>query len=148
MNINGVTIFLIVWVIIATFLITSFYRRGKRALSIFPDINSVMVKYRDMSASGYSTKNWITKRGRASGVLDIVVTDDELWLKSMLLFAGILKKYDLLHKIPLKKIMKANNITGRKVTLDFKSETGENKQVVLITKRPDELIRAIKNNNS
>ena len=140
---DGGTIFLIVWVVVAAFILTTLYKRGKRALSIFPDINSVLVIYRDKSASGHSTKSWTTKMGGARNVLDIIVTDKELWLKSMLLFAGIGQQYDLLHKISLDNITRADR-QGNKITVDFKTEHGEDKQVVLMTKRADDFLKAIK----
>ncbi|BDD01378.1 hypothetical protein [Persicobacter psychrovividus] len=140
---NGETIFLIVWVIVAAFILTTFYKRGKKALSIFPDIHSVRVVYRDKSASGHSNKSWTTKMGGARNALDIVVTDKELWLKSMLLFAGIGKHYDLLHKVSLDNIIRTDR-QGRKITVDFKTEDGKDKQVVFMTKRPDDFLKAIK----
>ena len=124
-------------------MLTVLFLRGKKALSIFPDIDSVRVVYRDKTASGFSSKSWVTRMGGASGVLDIVVTDRELWLKSMWLFASVGKRYDLLHKISLENITGADS-NGRKITLDFRTEDGELKQVVLITKRPDEFLKAIR----
>lgn len=82
--------------------------------------------------------------GGARNVLDVVVTDKELWLKSMLLFAGIGKQYDLLHKVSLDNIKRAER-QGSKITLYFRTEDGENKQIVLTIKRPDEFLKAIKN---
>ena len=143
---DSVTIFLIVWVIVAVFILVTLYRRGKKALSIFPTIDPVRVVYRDKSASGYSTKSWITKMGGANNVLDILVTDDELWLKSMLLFAGIGKQHDLLHKVPLANITRVSR-EGGDITVDFKTDNGENKQVILVTKSPDDFLRALENKN-
>ncbi len=139
---EGQTIFLIIWVIVTTLIMTKLYISGKKALSIFPDINTIQVLYRDKSASGHSTQTWKTRIGGASGILDIVVTDKELWLKSMLLFAGIGEKHDLLHKITLNNITDVNK-EGKKVTIDFKLEDGKGKQVILLTKRPDDFIKAI-----
>jgi len=138
------TIFLIVWTIAVVLILSKLYIIGKKALSIFPDINTVQVVYRDKSASGNSTQSWKTKMGGAKNVLDIVVTDKELWIKSMLLFAGIGKRYDLLHKVSLNNI-KGVNPKGKKITIDFKTEDGEDKQVVIITKRPDDFMKAINN---
>jgi len=143
MEIDGITILVIVWVIIVVFIFIAFYKMGRKALAIFPDIDSVIVKYRDYSASGYSTKSMITKIGGASKVLDIVVTKDEVWLKSMILFAGICQYYDLLHKIPFNQITNAKK-DGKKVILDFQSGEGEGKQVILLTHSPDNFLKEIK----
>lgn len=142
---SGETIFLTAWVIVVVFILTTLYKRGKKALFIFPDINSVHVVYRDKSASGYSTKSSRTKMGGARNVLDIVVTDKELWIKSMLIFASIGQQFDLLHKISLSNITQANR-EGRKITLNFKTEEGDDRQVVLLTKWPGDFLNAIRKN--
>jgi len=127
------SILILVAVSLAGIMLKTFYDRGKKALSIFPDINSVTVKYRDKTALGYSTKSWQTKIGGASRALDIVVTDKELWLKSFLLFAGITQQHDLLHRISLNKITRVKE-NGAEIILDFKNEKGEKKQVVINTR--------------
>lgn len=140
---DGGTIFFIVWLIVAAFILIKFFLSGKEALSIFPNINTVKVVYRDKSASGNSTQNWHTRIGGAHNSLDIVVTDKEFWLKSMLLFAGIGKRSDLLHKVPLHNIVGINK-EGKRVIVDFKTEDGKDKQVILLTKKPDNFIKAIR----
>lgn len=140
---NGATIFIILWVTGAIFILTSSYKRGKKALSIFPDIKSVSVVYRDKSASGRSNKSWETRMGAAVKVLDIVVTEDELWLKSKILFAGFGKRFDLLHKVPLNNIIAAQK-QGRTVIVDFRIEGGEHTQVEIRTKYPEDFLKAIK----
>ncbi len=143
---RGETIFLGLWVIVIAFILITLYKRGKKALSIFPDFQSVHVVYRDKSASGQSNKSGRTKMGGARNSLDIVVTNEELWLKNMLLFASIGKQYDLLHRVPLQNILSADQ-QGKRVTVDFKTEDGEDKQVVLMTKQPSDFLKALKNKN-
>jgi hypothetical protein len=123
-------------------MLKTFYDNGKRALSIFPHIDSVKIKYRDKTATGYSTQSWKTKVGGASRAIDIVVTDQELWLKSFLLFAGITKQHDLLHKIPLTRI-KGVKVIKDDITLDFINEKSEKKQVVLRTRNKQEFLESI-----
>src|SRR5688572_15243352 len=130
---TGQTIFLALWVIVTVYVLWGLYMRGKRALSIFPDISTVKVHYRDKKASGHSTKNWKTKVGGARNSMDIVVTDKELWIKSMLLFAGILQQHDLLHRVPLDRITGTQE-NGKEIVLDFVNEKGEAKQIVVITR--------------
>lgn len=140
----GVGSFLILVAVSLTgIMIKTFYDRGKKALSIFPDINSVTVKYRDKTALGYSTKSWQTKIGGTSRALDIVVTDNELWLKSFLLFAGITQQHDLLHKISLKKITRIKE-NGKEITLDFVNVKGEKKQVVINTRDKAEFLSSLR----
>lgn len=139
---GGSSILILVFIAIAVVMLKTFYDSGKRALSIFPDIKTVQVRYQDKTAMGYSTKSWNTKVGGASRVVEIVVTDKELWLRSFLLFAGITKQHDLLHKIPLHKIMKVRENNGE-LTLDFKSEKGEPKQVVLNTRDKNAFLESL-----
>jgi hypothetical protein len=140
---NGETIFIIISALAAIFIIISFYTRGKKAKSIFPPIDTVNIIYRDKSASGYSTKSLKTKVSGANNTLDIVVTDSELWLTSKLLLASIGNTYDLLHRIPLDSILRVES-KGKKITIDFKNQDNEDKQVVVMTKNMDEFFKALK----
>jgi hypothetical protein len=136
------SIFLIAFVAIVIVMLKTFYDSGKKALSMFPDVNSVKVAYRDRTASGYSTKSWKTKIGGASRSVDIIVTDKELWLRSFLLLAGITKQHDLIHKIQLNKIIRVKESNGQ-ITLYFKNDQGESKQVVLNTRDKTEFLQSI-----
>ncbi len=136
------TLFLTIWAIGAVFVLTRLFLSGKKALSIFPDIGEVVVRYRDKTGSGRSMQSWKTKIGGAKNVLDIVVTDKELWLKGMMLFAGVCERFDLLHKVPLANITNVQQ-DGISITIDFTSVDGKDKQLVLVTKRPDAFVNAI-----
>ena len=140
------TIFIIVWVLLAGLMLIVFYKRGKKALSIFPDLDSVNVLYRDKTASGYSKQSLKAKAGGARSMLDIIVTDTELWLKSKVLFASISQKADLLHKIPLGKIIEISQ-DGKRLTLAFTSESGTIKQIVIVSKKPEDLLKAVNKKN-
>jgi len=63
--------------------------------------------YQEWFASGYSTKNILTRLGGARGVLRLVVTKDVLWVTSWFPFSLIAAFYDLEHVIPLERIMSA-----------------------------------------
>ncbi|MBL4754005.1 MAG: hypothetical protein JKY52_10490 [Flavobacteriales bacterium] len=132
-----------IWFIGFAYAITALFVRGKKALSIFPDPEGVKILFQD-KMSGYSTKSRMTKRGGANKVLHIVVTDEELWLKSNWIFAGIGTYYDLIHKVKRANI---TNVEGKEksVIVDFLNDKGENKQVVLITRKLDELFSALNN---
>lgn len=137
------SLLLLVGVAVGIVILKTFYDQGKKALSIFPDIHTVNVVYRDKTALGYSTRSWKTKFGGASRSLDIVVTDKELWLRSFLLLAGITKQHDLLHKIPLGRITSAKeNKEG--IVLAFKGEKGEGKQVVINTRDKAAFLKSIR----
>ena len=135
-------VFLIIWFLIVITILLIFYTQGKKALAIFPPLNTVNVIYRDKSASGRSLHSFKTKFGGARKVLDIVVTDNEIWLKSMLLFAFIQKRNDLLHKVKLDQI-KSIKLEEKKVKLSFTSN-GQNTDIELFTSNPLKLIDALK----
>ena len=139
---EGSAILLLVGILVTGIMLKTFYDRGKKALSIFPDINSVTVRYRDKTALGYSTKSWQTKIGGTSRAIDIVVTDKELWLKSFLLLAGITQQHDLVHRIPLTRIIRVKE-KGSEIILDFKNDKGEKKQVVINTRDKAEFLRTL-----
>jgi hypothetical protein len=139
---SGKTLFVIAWFIVVAYLVFILYKRGKKAISIFPPIDSVKIKYRDKSASGFSSQSFKTRIGGSNKLLDIVVTDKELWLKSKLLFASIGQRNDLLHKISLDKIEQVVR-EGNKVIVNFRTDSGEEKQVVLMTKGIDDFIKAL-----
>jgi len=97
------------------------YIRGKSALVIFPNITSVDVLFREKGVSGNSRKSLKTKFGGAKNVLDVIVTDCELWIRSPLLFAGFSKTYDLLHKVQLSHISNVES-NKKKVVISFNSD--------------------------
>lgn len=142
---NGSTIFFLSWCILMLIMFYLFYTRGKKAIAIFPDIQTVVVKFRDRTASGYSTKSLMTKLGGSGRGLDIIVTENELWLKCPLLFASILEQHDLLHRVPLINIINVEHISD-KVSIEFTSQSGIPTKVVLTIKKPAELLAALAKN--
>ena len=105
-----------------------YYTIGKKILSIFPALDSVKVNYRYKWASGYSTKSIFTKIGRIRFASDIVVTDQELWIKTHPLIAYKAARFDIIHKIPFDAILHVT-ANGKQVTIDFIGEEYEHKQV-------------------
>jgi len=137
------TYFIYAWLAVTIFVFIAFYAGSKRALAIFPGIETVNVQYRNRFASGYALHQPLLKRGRANNVLDIVVTDKELWIKSMFLFAGLQKHFGLLHKIKIEDI-RSLQVDGHKITIGFINGEMESKEVVLIIKDSDAFLKAIK----
>jgi hypothetical protein len=123
-------------------MLKTYYDTGKRALSIFPDMGSVKVVYRDKGATGCSMRSWKTKVGGASRAIDLIVTEDELWLSAMVFFAGITKQHDLLHKVSIRKITSAK-LEKTQIMLSFKDEKGRHHQVVLRTRDEYAFLKSI-----
>jgi hypothetical protein len=127
------SIIILVSIAFLVVMLKTYYDTGKKALSIFPDIATVKVVYRDKGATGYSTRSWKTKMGGASRAIDIIVTEGELWLSAMVFFAGITKQHDLVHKIPFKRITSAKLDKGQ-IMLSFRDDRGGHHQVILRTR--------------
>ncbi|WP_036154025.1 hypothetical protein [Maribacter forsetii] len=134
-------IFLIVWLIFAVTIISIFLVNGKKSIKKFPKLNESNFKYVENSVSGYSTQSFKTKMGGARNVLQIRITQDELWLKTNTFMAWIAEQFDLLHIIPIKSI-KSVKTDGKKINLEFQ-KNGQTKKIVLISKRKDELIQLL-----
>ena len=129
-------------VVFAIALVIQFYQQGRKALSIFPDMGTVNVVYRDRTATGYSTRSWQTRIGGASRSLDVVVTDTELWVRSFLLLAGVAQQHDLIHRVKLSRISRIKE-EGQSVTLQFKNDKDQQKQVVINTRSRDDFVKAL-----
>lgn len=132
-------IFVIVWGIVMTSMITKFLVDGKRALSIFPNENTVQIVFREKRASGNTLHKNILKRGSASRVLDVIITNSEVWIKAYRIFAGMAKKTGMLHKLPFEKIVSAR-MNHKKVDLTFISEQNETTTIQLMLKKPNDFI--------
>ena len=133
-------VFVAVWFIVVIPIIPILYIRGRKILLNFPDINSVQIIYRDMRASGYdSIKNdYDTVRG----YLDIVVTEDELWLKCGVMGAEMQKNLNLIHKIPFKNIHQVIR-DNKRVVIEFYTQDGEFTRVNVKLKNIDKFIDVI-----
>lgn len=138
--------FLLIFVIASIYLILYFYINGKKALSIFPDLTSVNIKYRESGVSGCSLKSRQTKMGGANKILELIVTDDELWLKSNLIAAAVGQRFDLIHKIKLESIQQIREV-DEGIQLDFITDENEKKELILISKNPAAFLQALKNSN-
>ena len=139
-------IFLLIWSIIAVTMLTVIYKRGKKALEIFPSLQTVNVLFREKSVSGNSRKSLSTKLGGARNALEVIITNDELWVRSPLLFAGFGKTYDLLHKIKLTEILNVE-LSKKNVVISFKENDKLTTTLDLKMKKNQEFVKIIKNKN-
>ena len=140
---NNPSVFVSIFLLILAFNGIAFFVGGKRSESRFPKINEENVVFREKGASGHSKASIFTRLGGASRVLDIVVTDKELWIKGILpMFSFIGSKYDLLHKIPLSNI-KMVEYKGKAVEIKFTNEKEVESHVKLAIKNPTAFIKAV-----
>ncbi len=113
-----------------------FYITGRRAERRFSDQGDQPVRFRERGASGHSRKSAVTKLGGANGVLEVVVTDEEVWLKGIWpMFSYIGARFDMTHRVP-KSSVRVCAVVNETVELRFISEKGEDTHVVLELKDP------------
>jgi len=106
-------------------------------LKKFPKLDKSEFEFTENMASGYPTQSFKTKMGGANRVLQIRVTGDALWLKTNFLMAFIAELFDLLHIIPIEKIIDVS-VEGKQINLEF-LKNGRTKKVVLVSKKQSEL---------
>lgn len=138
-------IFLACWLVLAITMIYIMYYRGKKALKIFPELNESDILFREKYASGNSLKSFRTKMGGASGVLDVIITNDELWIKTLTLIAGFGNQFDLLHKVKLNQIS-AIKIQKNKIKINFQVTNQTKTALLLRLKRGKEFYKIINDN--
>ena len=82
-----------------------FFFGGRKAEASFRANSDQEIVFREKGAAGHSKKSLFTRLGGASKVLDVAVTDRELWIKGIWpIFTYIGTKYDLTHRIPLEDV--------------------------------------------
>lgn len=140
-------IFLTVWTIIAITGLSLMYRRGKKVLEIFPSLESVGILFQEKRVSGSSRKSSKTKRGGARNVLEVIITNDELWIRSPLLFASIANTNDLLHKVELSEVLNIE-LNKENVAISFSTNDKSETTLDLNMKKAKEFIRIIKDKKS
>lgn len=129
--------FFYIWLIVAVTITSIFFIRGRKAIEMFSDLDLLKVIYSEKNASGYSTKTFISRSGGASKVLQIIITDKELIVKTFLFLAYVAEKQDLLHRIPFENILKTEIKKGvlfSKLFIEFKDQNGKIKEIVLISR--------------
>ena len=108
-----------------------FYLGGRRAERRFRDGANQRILFREKGASGHSKQSLRTRFGGASRVLDVIVTEHELWLKGIWpMFTYIGSKYDLTHRVLKTKISKVRT-RSHDVEIWFENERGTESHIEL-----------------
>ena len=92
-----------------------------RAQNIFPSTSTVRKRYQDQYVSGYSDKNTLSTITGARRSLEIIVTDDELWIRPSFRLTPFGKIQDLIHKIPLENITSVTEVKDKYVQIKFRT---------------------------
>jgi hypothetical protein len=120
-------IFLIIWSCFCLIILFGFFFDGKKALLIFHKSTDNIILYKNNNLTGYSRGVGIW----ATSIIDIIVTDSELWITGSILTAGILNKFDLIHKISINNVQSIK-IKNKRVQINFVSVFNKQKSIVLI----------------
>lgn len=104
-------------------------------LKIYPSLDTVDIRFREKWASGRSNNSFRTRMGGAQNILDIVVTQDELWIRTPRLFAGITKRFKLLKKSKLTQIQSIQ-VNRQTVLVQINEEFNKTSEVELKMKNP------------
>lgn len=120
-----------------------FHFGGKGAEAPFRFQPGDTVRFRERGASGHSKRSLITKAGGASRVLEIVVTNRELWIKGIWpMFTFIGTKYDLTHKVSLSRIRRVA-ASGATVQIWFADASGRECHIELQLKDQKNFLSAV-----
>jgi hypothetical protein len=130
-------IFLLIWVILAVFLISLFLLNGRKSLKKFPKLKKSEFEFIENWASGYATRSFKTKTEGARNVLRIRVTKNELWLTTNTFTGWIAEHFGVLHLIPINSL-KSVEIEGKNIYIEFE-QVGRIIKLVLISRKQQEL---------
>jgi len=132
-----------VFALIFVFNVLIFYVGGRKAERRFEGHGREQIRFRERGASGYSNRSLLTKLGGANGVLDVVVTDADLWIKGVWpLFSYVGAKFDLTHRVPRSQI-RSVQARDNAIELRFTNEAGTESHVVLKLKEPQTFMAAM-----
>ncbi|WP_300663507.1 hypothetical protein [Fluviicola sp.] len=90
---------------------------GIRKSPVFPKINSVHVLFRERFLSGRT--NGLT--GTYRNILEVVLTDQELWIRTFLPFSGLAVLFGAVHKVQVSEI-RGIEIRGTETTIYFTND--------------------------
>ncbi|WP_196889351.1 hypothetical protein [Aureivirga sp. CE67] len=137
-------LFIGIYLLISVLIVLMFFIKSKKALSIFPDLDSVTILFREKYASGRSNNSFLTKIGGSKKTLEVILTTQEFWVRGNIITAAVSLKFDLIHKIPFSKIKKVERTNGSMISIYFVSEANVNTNLELKLKNPDQFIDILK----
>lgn len=140
-------VYLIVAIVGIVIIVGTFYFWGYQALAAYPNILSVEVKFHQKGASGWSNDNFITQAGGARGVLEVVVTEQELWTRTSFFFAPFARMYRLFHKIALNRITQTKRLNKRQVEVFYRDAIGDTRSLTLSLRDIDSFLSTLPSEN-
>lgn len=138
-NFAAFFLFALAWNVVGIALLL--WRRSRRGPA-FPSIETVNVAFRERFASGVSHLSWLTRFGRATNCLTVILTDSELWVTTFFPFTAFAGLFDLEHRIPTKVLVDVTQ-KGKSVTIEFDTPDGDRRRIVLRLRRAHKFIAAL-----
>jgi hypothetical protein len=124
-------VFWAVFAALLVFNIVFFVIGSRRSERRFKNQLDQQILFRERWVSGFSKRSPITRLGGARRVLEVVVTDRELWIKGVWpMFSFVGTKFDLTHRVPKSGIRKVV-ARGQIVEIWFLNESGSESNVEL-----------------
>lgn len=121
------TLFPLLFVVGVVLTAFQFWRRYQKVQDTgpsFPDLDSAPVIFRETRATGRSLLNWKTRLGGGRNVLEVVVTETEVWIRAPMPFAIVAQHYDGLHRVPLTDVKMQSVASGEFTRKKFSALTG------------------------
>ena len=137
--------FLTMFAASAVFIAVAFwlkYRRMQAEGPTFPDLSGVTVRFRERGASGRSLRDIFTRIGGGSNVMEVVVTESELWIRAPLPFSIVAHGFDGLHRVPLRDVALVKQ-AKRWVTVEFPRSDGRRIGFELRLRDPSKFAQAL-----
>lgn len=142
--------FIYIWLILVIVMMSFLFIKGKILMIPFLKVKNENVLFSQRFTSAISLNPKKKNRGGAGKVLHIIITENNLVLKTGLLFTFILNQVDLLHIIPLKNILETR-IEKRtffpRLYVKYRKENGSTNEIAIMSSK-NEIIRKLINENA
>ena len=138
--------FIPITIIAALVIIVLKYIRSQAAMRIFHNLDLRRIKYEEQRVSGFSTKSLLTQFGGAQRALKVTITDKELAITCPWFWAVDIKRSDMLHRIPLRNIIRTKikeRFFRSYLFIQFKDQNGKFKEIALKSKDNEQLQRLL-----
>jgi hypothetical protein len=137
------------WISYSLFVVMCVYIIYKYIMAVQnrPRIQRTDILYQEWFASGHSTRNILTRLGRAKNCVRVVITKDLIWVTSWFPFSIFAPFYDMEHVIPLDWITEVEQKRGflsSGIRLKYVDANGSTRSLKLALRNEQRFLQAIK----
>lgn len=97
---------------------------NRYVLKPFSGFDDRQIQFREQFASGYYDLGFISWAGRASGVLEVIVTHEALFFRVPWFFALFANMYGQLQRIEFSQIREIETLSDKKTCIHFRDFSG------------------------